>query len=373
MAVLTAIVSLGPYEVPPECPSAESFARELEGLSVGPSGEGVSVRVDKRAGRYEARLRFGDDSGAVNTQDHDCGAALRSLALLGAIALDPFAEDLFARSSPSQIGFRQEGPAETETGEEEQVEAEGEQGERTTERGRLTRTREEREEREEWGERESEREEQAETTLKLDGRGRTREVERPGEAGPEQPRAEQRRAPWRGRAGFGGLAGVDFQYAPGLFPADATAPLGGFGARARLGLTRPWLRSQLLATVVAGRFRDPTGIGGANLVAWAGGVEVCALPAWRALEFPVCGSVFAGAMHARGIGVNEPQRVVRPWLGAELHAAVAWWVRPRLSLELRAGVGTSLLRPSFASREPAARYVAPAVYGSVGPGISGRF
>lgn len=77
----------------------------------------------------------------------------------------------------------------------------------------------------------------------------------------------------------------------------------------------------------------------------------CFVPERRAVEFPLCVGVEAGAM--TGVGtVGGGRRATAPWLAASPGVGVSWvLLQDRLALDLRADALLPIVRPAFASDE----------------------
>lgn len=77
----------------------------------------------------------------------------------------------------------------------------------------------------------------------------------------------------------------------------------------------------------------------------------CFVPERRAVEFPLCLGVDAGAMTGVGRGGNG-RRATAPWLAASPGVGVSWvLLQDRLALDLRADALLPIVRPAFASDE----------------------
>jgi len=77
----------------------------------------------------------------------------------------------------------------------------------------------------------------------------------------------------------------------------------------------------------------------------------CWVPELRAVEFPICAGVEAGAM--TGVGrVSGGRRATAPWLAATPGLGVSWvGLQDRLAIGLRVDATLPIVRPAFASDE----------------------
>ncbi|MCA9682104.1 MAG: hypothetical protein KC457_07900 [Myxococcales bacterium] len=121
-------------------------------------------------------------------------------------------------------------------------------------------------------------------------------------------------------------------------------------------------------------FRSPgdASVGG-DMRGWTVSLSPCGLLRWERMEFPLCGVVAAGSVRATGVGVSQVRDSRQPWVWLGAEGGLAWWVRPRLGLQVSLGVGASLLRPNFTLEGSDAAFVMPAVFGTGQLGLATRF
>jgi hypothetical protein len=165
----------------------------------------------------------------------------------------------------------------------------------------------------------------------------------------------------------------------GLLTASAGLGLAVFpnpapGVEAGVGIDRGALHVELGAGGwFAGRFRSSEADVGGDLQAWQASVRPCGVPRWRRIELRACGSVGAGQVRARGVGVVDPEVVRQPWVWIAGDLGLAVVLHPRAALFLDVGAAANLLRPRFWTESPASEYQMPIVSGRGRFGIEVRF
>lgn len=108
----------------------------------------------------------------------------------------------------------------------------------------------------------------------------------------------------------------------------------GAGIGADIAITWSRLRLELGASHWfrrAARSTDDPPTGG-ELGLTAGSLGVCARLGRRSFELPLCAGAELGAIHGRGVGIDEPRTERVPWAAAWLGPRAMWVAHPRLVL-----------------------------------------
>jgi len=153
-------------------------------------------------------------------------------------------------------------------------------------------------------------------------------------------------------------------------------PLPGVTAVAGLGLGiagRGW-RAELQGSYLAPRTgRSPTNPAlGVRAQLWNLGLQGCGEPRVRSVSFPLCAGLLAGAVHAIGVGEQDPLRVATRWVALSVEPGVVWWARPRLGLAIRTRGHIALARPQLRSEPSGTIFQSSAVGGSLRIGLDLR-
>lgn len=157
-----------------------------------------------------------------------------------------------------------------------------------------------------------------------------------------------------------------------LFPNPAPSVRAGLGVDHTT--RRVGVRAELVGEVLpSGRFRSADGAAGGDLLAWDLAVRPCAVPRWGIVDLRACGTLGAGQIRARGIGVDPSLRRSHPWVWAAVGLGLAFEVQTHVALVLDIDAQANLLRPSFSISSPDAGYVTPVVTGRAGLGVELRF
>lgn len=109
-------------------------------------------------------------------------------------------------------------------------------------------------------------------------------------------------------------------------------PRGGGGASLALVATRGRFELRIAGSYWAPRRTGNGAEPGASVQLGAAAVEGCFVPSSGTVDFPVCASVEAGAVRARGVDVDNARPALVPWVAAGLGPGLRWWVRPRFAL-----------------------------------------
>ena len=109
------------------------------------------------------------------------------------------------------------------------------------------------------------------------------------------------------------------------------------------------------------------------MVAWDLAARGCAVPRWGWFELRGCGSVGAGQIRARGIGVSQALVRAHPWVWIRAELGVAFAIGRRAALGLDLGPSFNLSRPNFSVASPDASYVTPIVSGQARAHVELRF
>lgn len=169
----------------------------------------------------------------------------------------------------------------------------------------------------------------------------------PAEVSKPQPRAlsdepptvtvPRRRYPLRGAVRVHGGAGVGVL--PGV-SGSAGFRLGLLGPRWRVegGADRTFQTQETFAT-------EPEA--GARFTMWSGTVRGCYAPAWRRLEFPVCGGASAGRVRAQGFGGGRTRNPATLWAAAVVAPGLLWLPHPNVGLGASVDALVAMWRPNF--------------------------
>jgi len=90
---------------------------------------------------------------------------------------------------------------------------------------------------------------------------------------------------------------------------------------------------------------------GGRIFMVSGYADACPVPGLGPLEFPVCLGIELGDVEGRGIGIDDPKRARRLWVGARVGPALVWRMTRRLALWVQAQGVVALLRPGFSLEE----------------------
>lgn len=156
---------------------------------------------------------------------------------------------------------------------------------------------------------------------------------------PRQPRPSAQLQGWLSAAGA-----AAYGVLPGWGGAvRLEAGLQGHRWRASAGLRGlPWRTFTNDAPPLSARFD--------LLVATASG---CLLLHARPIVFPICGRFAAGGLRGRGRPpLPDPRTTWSPWVGLGAEVGVAWFVHPRVALQLAVEGLASLTRPQFVTGSP---------------------
>ena len=297
----------------PELPPPQTLAAAPDAV-LRVSGEIEQVGEE----RWEVRLRFESTRG-INERRFaggDCRALGDAAALVIAVAVDPLA--VVSTITPD-----------TGAGSDSMMRA-------------STSSNPERE-------REREQEETARGALSEPGMVREPEMVRePVHDAGAGPRAEGRELPFR--LGVAAFAGGGYGPISAAGFATVGAELSLFGRLWRAGVGGQWQPPRIL-DLPLGEVRHE---------GFSFDLRGCAVPSWRALEFPVCGAVELGAVAARGVGATpEPQAARLVWLALSPSAGLRWVLDERVALGLELSMPASLVRGGFRIDDTVVSRLAP--------------
>lgn len=109
-----------------------------------------------------------------------------------------------------------------------------------------------------------------------------------------------------------------------------------------VGLLWPRLRLELHGTVLPRRESN-----GVRAALYAGAVHACGRVGRGVIEVPLCGGLEVGGMRGEAFGLPGARATTFLWVGAVAGPALAWHVRPRLSVWAGLQLVLALRRPQF--------------------------